>query len=279
MSNLCIIKILFEQMSQEASGLVSQAGAAKFFWPSVAELGVSVLLAPAGITVVVREPCLPVGTEGRLVLPSPVGMQLCSEWFSVHSWRGLWEVRRQPLHTVHCSSCAGHWWLPSGTGDTPCCCVCAVESCQEASEELEGWWVSVLGCREAESHGCRCASVKQGRRQFSKQLMVHVAPCGSSAPLPHHCSPLLRAGPVFPGPLALGEAAVPSCAWSYGWQSLPKLLEPNWLTREGSGAGGHLQDPPSPCRLLQKLLQRRSEAAAECFCLGAAFCASCVQWS
>lgn len=62
MSNLCIIKILFEQMSQEASGLVSQAGAAKFFWPSVAELGVSVLLAPAGITVVVREPCLPVGT-------------------------------------------------------------------------------------------------------------------------------------------------------------------------------------------------------------------------
>lgn len=43
MSNPCIIKILFEQMSQEASGLVSQAGAAKFFWPSVT--GVSVWLA------------------------------------------------------------------------------------------------------------------------------------------------------------------------------------------------------------------------------------------
>lgn len=52
MSNLCIIKILFEQMSQEVSGPVSQAGAAKFFWPSVAEQGVSVL-APAGIATTV----------------------------------------------------------------------------------------------------------------------------------------------------------------------------------------------------------------------------------
>lgn len=51
MSNPCIIKILFEQMSQEASGPVSQAGAAKFFWPSVTEPGVSVWLALAGIAV------------------------------------------------------------------------------------------------------------------------------------------------------------------------------------------------------------------------------------
>lgn len=51
MSNPCIIKILFEQMSQEASGPVSQAGAAKFFWPSVTELSVSVWLALAGVAV------------------------------------------------------------------------------------------------------------------------------------------------------------------------------------------------------------------------------------
>lgn len=51
MSNPCIIKILFEQMSQEASGPVSQAGAAKLFWPSVTEPGVSVWLALAGIAV------------------------------------------------------------------------------------------------------------------------------------------------------------------------------------------------------------------------------------
>lgn len=51
MSNPYIIKILFEQMSQEASGPVSQAGAAKFFWPSVMEPGVSVWLALAGIAV------------------------------------------------------------------------------------------------------------------------------------------------------------------------------------------------------------------------------------
>lgn len=47
-SKPCIIKILFEQMSQEASGLLSRLGAAKFFWPRAAELGVSVPLAPAG---------------------------------------------------------------------------------------------------------------------------------------------------------------------------------------------------------------------------------------
>ena len=83
-SNLCIIKILFEQMSQEVSGPLSQAGAAKFFWPSAAELGVLVRLAPAGIAATVREPCLPVGAEGRVVLPSPAGTQPCGGWFSVH---------------------------------------------------------------------------------------------------------------------------------------------------------------------------------------------------
>lgn len=45
MSNLCIIKILFEQMSQEVSGLLSQAGAEQGFWPAVVELGVSAPLA------------------------------------------------------------------------------------------------------------------------------------------------------------------------------------------------------------------------------------------
>lgn len=107
MSNLCIIKILFEQMSQEASGPVSQAGAAKFFCPSVGELGVLVLLALAGIAAMVREPCLPVGTEGRVVLSSLVGMWLRSRWFCVRGRRRLWEVRRQPFRAVPCSSSAG----------------------------------------------------------------------------------------------------------------------------------------------------------------------------
>ena len=196
MSNLCIIKILFEQMSQEASGPVSQAGAAKFFWPSVAELGVSVLLAPAGVAALVREPCLPVGTEGRLVLPSPVGAQPCSRWFSMRGRRGLWEACGQPLHPVPCSSRAGCRWLPSGTRDTACCCVCAVGSCQEASEELEGWRVSVLGSREAESHGCQRVSVKQGRCQFSKQLLGAPA-CGTMRLIG---SPSLPLQPLAPCP-------------------------------------------------------------------------------
>lgn len=203
MSNLCIIKILFEQMSQEASGLVSQAGAAKFFWPSVAELGVSVLLAPAGITAVVQEPCLPVGTEGRLVLPLPVGMQLCSEWFSMHSWRGLWEARRQPLHTVHCSSRAGHWWLPSGTGDTPCCCVCAVESCQEASEELKGWWVS-------------CPGLQGGREPW---LPVCVSETGQA--------PVLEAADGACGTVRLmGSTAPPLQPLAPCWTGVPRAIIP-----------------------------------------------------
>lgn len=71
---------------------------------------------------------------------------------------------------------------------------------------------------------------------------------------------------VFSGPLPLSKATVSSCAWSCDWQSLTKRLEPNWLTREGSGAGSCLQEPPSPCHPLQKLLQRQSDAAAEHFC-------------
>lgn len=107
MSNLCIIKILFEQMSQEASGPVSQAGADKFFWPCAAELRVSVLLAPAGIAAMVREPCLPVGTEGRVVLSSLAGMRLCSGWFCLHGWRRLWEACRQPFCAVPRASSTG----------------------------------------------------------------------------------------------------------------------------------------------------------------------------
>lgn len=47
-------------MSQKVPGLVSHAGTAKLFCTSVAELGVFVLLAPADIAAMVREPSLPV---------------------------------------------------------------------------------------------------------------------------------------------------------------------------------------------------------------------------
>lgn len=71
---------------------------------------------------------------------------------------------------------------------------------------------------------------------------------------------------MFPGLLPLSKATVSSSAWSWDWQSLTKLLEPNWLTREGSRAGDCLQEPPSPRHPLQKLLGRWSDAAAEGFC-------------
>lgn len=73
MSNLWIIKILFDGMSQEASGPVSQAGTAEVFWPSMVELDVSLLRAPAGIAAMGQEPLLPKGTEGCMGLPSPMG--------------------------------------------------------------------------------------------------------------------------------------------------------------------------------------------------------------
>lgn len=253
MSNLCIIKILFEQMSQEASGLLSQAGTAKFFWPSVAEQGVSALLAPAGIAAVVREPCLPVGTEGPGVLSSLVGTWLCSRWLCVHGWG-----RRAAGSFALCLAPA----VLVASRDTSCCCLCAAGGCREASEELEGWRVSVLGRRGAEHRGHQRVSVKQGRHW-------HMAPC-SSAPLPHRHSPSLRTRGHNGERCSQGRypraKPVPSCARSCDWQSLAKLLEPNWLTTGGSGAGGCLQEPPSPCHPLQKLLRRRSDATAERFC-------------
>lgn len=36
-----------------------------------------------------------------------------------------------------------------------------------------------------------------------------------------------------------------SCAWSWVWQSLAELLEPNWLGREGSGAGSCFRSLPA----------------------------------
>lgn len=102
MSNPCIIKILFEQMSQEVSGLVSRTGAAKFFWPCVAELGVLVLLAPLG------HGCTCVRA---VVLMVP----LC------FCFRGNVEgVQAVP---VLFPASLGAGGSPTGTGDVICCCL------------------------------------------------------------------------------------------------------------------------------------------------------------
>lgn len=111
MSNLCIIKILFEQMSQEASGLVSQAGTAQFVCPSVAELSVLVPLAPAGAAAAAPEPCLPWGppiARGDAALWWPLlGAQL---WGSGRRAGSLLALRLAPA-VLGAHGFQGHVWL------------------------------------------------------------------------------------------------------------------------------------------------------------------------
>lgn len=80
-------------------------------------------------------------------------------------------VQAAPSHCALLQQC----WVLVASRDASCCCPCAVGSSQEASEELEGWRVSVLGRMEAESHSCQRMSVKQGRCRFSKQLLGALA--------------------------------------------------------------------------------------------------------
>lgn len=102
MSNPCIIKILFEQMSQEVSGLASRTGAAKFFWPCVAELGVLVLLAQMG--------------HGRTCVRVVVLMvPLC------FCFRGNMEGVQAA--SVLFSTSLGACGSPSGIGDVVRCCL------------------------------------------------------------------------------------------------------------------------------------------------------------
>lgn len=88
-------------MSQEVSGLASRTGAAKFFWPCVAELGVLVLLAQLGH----GRACVSCGTDGPIVLlfrGNMEGVQAASVLFSTSLGAG---------------------GSPSGTGDVVHCCL------------------------------------------------------------------------------------------------------------------------------------------------------------
>lgn len=231
MSNLCIIKILFEQMSQEVSGPVSQAGTAQFVCPSVVEPGVSVLLAPAGAAAAVPEPCLPCGT------PIALGMQPCGGCFWVHSCGAVGGVQ------------AASW---------PCAllqlCWVLVASRATSGAVTGSSWEELGG-------GGFCPGARGGRAVAASVCQWSRTGAGSwsSCWVPrHHATRWLPSPPGQPftpcpgenrsfvlGPLPQSKAAVSSCAWSWAWQSLAQLLEPNWLEREGSGAGSCLRSLPS----------------------------------
>lgn len=258
MSNLCIIKILFEQMSQEVSGLLSQAGTAKFFWPSVAEQGVSALLAPAGIAAVVREPCLPVGTAGPGVLSSLVGTWLCSRWFCVHG-------KPAPSPSALLQPCP---WLPG----TPRAAVCVQQG--------------AVGRPRRSWKGGGCLSWGAGGRAPWPPTCV-----GETGQAPA-CGPVLVGSPSPPPQPPEGTTAsgVPG-AGTPGQSRCPavrgavtgKVSLSCWSQTGSRGRGvelaaasrnlpAHATRSRSFCE--GSLMPQRSVSVR----LGAALCASCIQW-